>query len=64
MYLVQRPSSSGATQDAYDTLESIFEGGDFSSQEAIGALMDTLGMSQSQAAAALSRLLNEGSVAE
>ncbi|MEM3426781.1 MAG: hypothetical protein QXO75_12185 [Nitrososphaerota archaeon] len=64
MFLVQRPISIGATQDAYDTLQAVFEGSDFSAQEAIAALMESLGMTQSQASATLSRLYTEGSITE
>lgn len=64
MILVSRPSTPGASQDAYDALEAVFGGGDFDRDEAVNTLQTTLQMSGSQASSTLSRLCNDGSISD
>lgn len=62
--LVNRPGSAGSNQDAYEALEGVFGGSDFSQQEAITAICQTLQVSAVQAENILANLGREGCTAE
>jgi len=62
MVLLSRPVSSGAGQDAYDALEAVFGGGEFSEDEAANTLQTTLQMSSGNARNTVANLVSSGAI--
>lgn len=62
MYILA--SKPATASEAYDTLETVFGGDEFSARDAADALMEVMEMSEAEARAELSRLLQAGVIEE
>jgi hypothetical protein len=62
MVLIDRPSSGGTAQDAYEILDGVFGGGEFTEREAIDALTQAMSISDGAARQALNSLGNVGCI--
>ncbi len=60
MLLNNRPTNPGAAQDAYEVLEGVFGGEEFSKEEAVTAICQALQMPAGQAQTIVASLVSSG----
>jgi hypothetical protein len=58
MILTNRPQNAGTAQDAYEVLEGVFGGADFTQAEAATAISQSLDISEGQASGIVSSLVS------
>lgn len=63
MVLTNRPASGGGAEDAYEVLEGVFGGGDFSEDEGTTALCQALQITTVRAKELLNSLVSNSCVA-